>query len=54
MLHNALDMSEDNMTLVALWNGAAGDGPGGTADMVERAQDRGATFRHLDARKLLE
>jgi hypothetical protein len=37
-----------------LWNGATGDGPGGTEDMVDRAKDRGATFIHVDARKLLE
>jgi hypothetical protein len=54
MLHNALAISKDNLTLIALWNGAVGDGPGGTEDMVQRAQDRGATFIHLDARKLIE
>ena len=54
MLHNALSISQDHLTLVALWNGATGDGPGGTEDMVERAKDRGARFIHLDTRKLLE
>lgn len=54
MLHSALYLSQDNLTLIALWNGASGDGPGGTEDMVKRAQDRGATFIHLDARKLIE
>jgi hypothetical protein len=54
MLHNALFISQDHLTLIALWNGATGDGPGGTEDMVKRAQDRGATFIHLDARKLIE
>ena len=54
MLHSALAISNDHLTLIALWNGEAGDGPGGTEDMVQRAQDRGATFIHLDARKLLE
>lgn len=54
MFHNALCLSQDRLTLIALWNGATGDGPGGTEDMVERAQDRGATFIHLDARKLLD
>src|SRR6266498_2568017 len=53
MLHNALFISQDHLSLIALWNGATGDGPGGTEDMVERAKDRGATFIHLDARKLL-
>jgi len=46
MLHNALDISKGNLTLIALWNGEAGDGPGGTEDMVKRVQDRGATFIH--------
>lgn len=54
MLHNALDISKGNLTLIALWNGEAGDGPGGTEDMVKRAQDRGATFIHLDARELIK
>ncbi|HEV8721046.1 MAG TPA: tetratricopeptide repeat-containing protein [Candidatus Binatia bacterium] len=54
MLHNALFISQDHLSLIALWNGATGDGPGGTEDMVERAKDRGATFIHLDAKKLLE
>ena len=54
MLHSALTKSQDNLTLIALWNGDVGDGPGGTEDMIQRAQDRGATFIHLDARKLIE
>ncbi|MBT8369270.1 MAG: hypothetical protein KJP23_31650, partial [Deltaproteobacteria bacterium] len=54
MLHSALAISNDNLTLIALWNGEVGDGPGGTEDMVQRAQDRGATFIHLDARKLVD
>jgi hypothetical protein len=53
MLYTALTVSQENVTLMALWNGAVGDGPGGTADMITRAQERGATFIHLDARKLL-
>ena len=54
MLHSALAISNDNLTLIALWNSEVGDGPGGTEDMVNRAQDRGATFIHLDARELAE
>src|ERR671923_588102 len=54
MLHSALAISQDHLTLIALWDGARGDGPGGTEDMVERAKDRGATFIHLDAKKLLD
>jgi len=54
MLHNALAVSQDHLTLIALWNGASGDGPGGTEDMVVRAKDRGASFIHLDTTKLLD
>ena len=54
MLHSALAISHDNLTLIALWNGEVGDGPGGTEDMVQRAQNRGATFIHLDTCKLIE
>jgi hypothetical protein len=54
MLHSALAISHDNLTLIALWNGTVGDGPGGTEDMVTRARDRGATFIHLDARELVD
>ncbi len=42
MLHNALVEGGQNVTVVALWNGEAGDGPGGTADLVTKAQQRGA------------
>ena len=54
MLHSALAISKDNLKLIALWDGDVGDGAGGTEDMVKRAQDRGATFIHLDARKLVD
>jgi hypothetical protein len=54
MLHTALAISNDDLVMIALWNGDVGDGAGGTEDMVERAKNRGATFIHLDARKLLE
>jgi hypothetical protein len=52
MLHNALAAGRDCTTLIALWNGGKGDGPGGTEDMVEKAKARGAKFIHLDTRKL--
>ncbi len=53
MLFRALKISDNAMTLIALWDGEAGDGPGGTADMVNRARDRGAKIVHLDARRLV-
>jgi hypothetical protein len=41
-LHHALASGSRRVTLVALWNGEAGDGPGGTADLVQKATERGA------------
>jgi hypothetical protein len=52
-LHNALAAAGgENVTLIALWNGASGDGAGGTADMVQKAQDRGAKTIILDTKKI--
>jgi len=52
-LHNALAAAGgENVTLIALWNGASGDGPGGTADMVQKAQQRGAKTIILDTKKI--
>jgi len=52
-LHNALAAAGgENVTLIALWNGASGDGSGGTADMVEIAQERGAKTIILDTKKI--
>lgn len=53
MLFSAFTLSPDSLTLVALWDGAPGDAPGGTADMVSRARDLGARIVHLDTRKLI-
>jgi tetratricopeptide (TPR) repeat protein len=50
MLHNALVYPK--VTLIALWNGEQGDGPGGTESMVATAKQRGATVRILNARLL--
>jgi hypothetical protein len=52
MLYNALAAGGDNVTLIALWNGEAGDGPGGTADLVEKAGERGAKPIILDTKRL--
>jgi len=52
-LHNALATAGgENVTLIALWNGATGDGAGGTADMVQKAQERGAKTIILDTKKI--
>jgi hypothetical protein len=52
MLHNALAHGGRNVTLIALWNGKAGDGPGGTKDMVDQARARGAKVVILDTGQL--
>jgi hypothetical protein len=40
------------VTLLALWDGAGGDGPGGTGDLVARAQAAGARIVALDTKRL--
>jgi hypothetical protein len=52
MLNEALARGPRDVTLVALWNGKTGDGPGGTADMIDIAGKRGATVRVLDTNVL--
>lgn len=53
MLHNALaDAGGENVTLIALWNGEKGDGPGGTEDLAQKASERGAKVIILDTKKL--
>jgi len=53
-LYNALAAAGgENVTLIALWNGKSGDGPGGTADMVQKARERGAKIIILDTNKIL-
>jgi hypothetical protein len=53
MLNNALADEKKDLTLIALWDGEdRGDGPGGTADLVRRAQARGARFLHIPSKEL--
>lgn len=52
MLHNALALGRDKVTLIALWDGKTGDGPGGTEHMVEKAKARGAKTVILDTKAL--
>lgn len=53
-LYNALTYGASKVTLMALWNGESGDGPGGTADMVDQAKKHGAKFIHIDTNKLFK
>ena len=53
LLHSALAAAGgENVTLIALWNGEAGDGPGGTGDLVQQARERGAKIVILDTKKI--
>jgi hypothetical protein len=38
--------------MIGLWDGEAGDGPGGTEHMVNLAKERAARFVRLDTKKL--
>jgi hypothetical protein len=42
ILNAALALGGQNMTLVALWDGKQGDGPGGTRNMIKEVEQRGA------------
>jgi tetratricopeptide (TPR) repeat protein len=52
MLNEALAAGARNVTVLALWNGKQGDGPGGTTDMIDIAKARGAEIRVLDSNAL--
>jgi hypothetical protein len=52
MMESALLAPNADVTLLALWNGKAGDGPGGTADMVQLAKDEGAKTCVKDSSEL--
>jgi tetratricopeptide (TPR) repeat protein len=41
-LYNAMACGSRYVTLIALWDGEAGDGPGGTKDMISRADESAA------------
>ena len=48
----ALSDGAARMALMVLWNGARGDGPGGTANMVERVGKQGCRMIWIDTRTL--
>jgi hypothetical protein len=52
LLHNALVLCGGRATLLALWDGREGDGPGGTARMVEIARAQGVKVERLPAERL--
>jgi len=60
MLFNALNEGCDpktgdpNITLIALWDGAGGDGPGGTGDLVNKVENLGARCVILKTKELFD
>ncbi|MGO9972714.1 MAG: tetratricopeptide repeat-containing protein [Solirubrobacteraceae bacterium] len=52
MLHTALSRRDADITLIVLWDGKGGDGPGGTEDMVRLAESRGVKTVQLPASEL--
>jgi Tetratricopeptide Repeats-Sensor len=53
-LNCALENGGMNLTLIALWDGKGGDGPGGTEHMVKEANQRGAKVILLGINKIQE
>lgn len=54
MLFSALANNPNAVTLIALWNGEAGDGPGGTGDLVAQTHQRGQKTIVLPAKGLAQ
>ena len=52
MLEEAARQSPENVTLMALWNGEGGDGPGGTEHMIAMAREAGAQIVIIDITKI--
>ena len=51
-LQSALAYGADKLTLLVLWDGQAGDAPGGTQHMVDVAEAAGAVVRQLPSQAL--
>ena len=51
MLHNAIALAGKNITLIALWNGQGGDGPGGTEDMLKEVEKLKARTIIIDTKE---
>ena len=50
-LYSTLMYDIKRVRLIALWNGKGGDGPGGTADMLQQVRQLGGVVEHLDTTK---
>ena len=54
MLQRALDLAGSDVDLVCLWDGGEGDGPGGTAHMVNEVRRHGGRVHWIDTRTLAD
>ncbi len=52
MLESALKNGGQNMSLIALWDGKAGDAGGGTEHMIRVAKQNGARTKIIDIKKI--
>ncbi|MBL8473514.1 MAG: hypothetical protein KF778_08455 [Rhodocyclaceae bacterium] len=52
LLDEALSYGAARLRFICLWNGGGGDGPGGTAHMVEAVRRAGGQVSWLDTREL--
>lgn len=52
LLEEGIASGAPEVHLLALWNGEAGDGPGGTGHLIELAQQEGVSTRILDTKQL--
>ncbi|EHR73534.1 hypothetical protein BurJ1DRAFT_4748 [Burkholderiales bacterium JOSHI_001] len=52
LLNTALAAGADRLNFICLWNGGGGDGPGGTAHMVNEVKRRGGSVCWIDTRRL--
>jgi hypothetical protein len=52
LLYTALACGVDKVRFICLWNGAGGDGPGGTAHMYKEVKRRTGRVSWLDTRTL--
>jgi hypothetical protein len=54
MLYNAMACRSRYVTLIALWDGETGDGPGGTKDMVNKAGESAAKTIVLQTKEIFK
>jgi hypothetical protein len=54
LLDTALAYGAEKLTLICLWDGGGGDGPGGTAHMVEEVKKQHGRVVWLDTREIFK